>query len=308
MILMKKLAFAPIFLVFFIVLLYQFVPIAASSDFIFSLSLDTLVQFIVVSLFFTLSAFLFIVFATLAQNWKITLPISIAAAGLTLPFIGPSQAIILVASVLISLVITLVILNAALASYLTFQPGKVIGPSVKLLSTLLVLSFCIVYFLSMNQVIAKKGFQVPDSLIDTALKMSPVNLPQDETSTQTQLPNITPEQIALLKQNPDLLKQSGLDPKILDTLSQPQTTSNPQNLTQQLVKQAVKDQVQNIIKPYISYIPAFLAVLLFFTLQFFTSIINIFLSPLLSLTFLILEKTGYTHYQTEQREVKKLVV
>ncbi len=160
----------------------------------------------------------------------------------------------------------------------------------------------------MNQVIAKKGFQVPDSLIDTALKMSPVNRPQDETSTQTQLPNITPEQIALLKQNPDLLKQSGLDPKILDTLSQPQTTSNPQNLTQQLVKQAVKDQVQNIIKPFISFIPVVLAVLLFFTLQFFTSIINIFISPLLSLTFLILEKTGITHYEIEQREVKKLVI
>ncbi len=103
---------------------------------------------------------------------------------------------------------------------------------------------------------------MPDSLIDTALKMTPVNVPQ--------APN-----------NP-----IGTD----------------------LIKQTVKDQVQGFIKPYLNFIPAILAVLLFLTLQSLTSILNLLIYPLLWLTFLILEKTGFTKFEVEMRQVKKLVV
>jgi len=124
----------------------------------------------------------------------------------------------------------------------------------------------------------------------------------------TQLPAISQEQIDLLKQNPDLLRQSGLDPKILDTLSQPKAAQTPQSLTQNLVKQTVKDQIQNLIKPYQNFIPAGLTLLLFLTLQSLTSIINLLIYPLLWLAFFILEKTGFVKFETEQRPVKKLVV
>src|SRR3990172_10609958 len=116
------------------------------------------------------------------------------------------------------------------------------------------------------------------------------------------LPQIPPEQLDLLKKNPDLLKQYGLDPKLLDTLTAPQkSTAAPANLTNELIKQTVKDQVQNFIKPYLNFIPAGLAILLFFTFHAFISIANLLISPLLWLIFLILEKTGFTKFTVEQR-------
>lgn len=74
------------------------------------------------------------------------------------------------------------------------------------------------------------------------------------------------------------------------------------------LKQTVKDQVQNIIKPYQDFIPAILAVLLFFTLQSFIAVLSVILPPLLWLVFFILEKTNFIHYEIEMREAKKLVI
>ena len=291
MILFKKLAFAPLFLITFAVLLYQLIPLLKSYDLIFSPNVDTLTQLIIVSFLFTASAFLFVIFVTLAQNWKIALPVGVIAAAETLVFLDLSSALIFIVGILASISLIVVILDSTLGSYLNFQPGKVLGPSVKLLSMLLILSFCVVYFFAVTKIITQNGFEIPDSLIDTALKMSP--------ATSTQLPDIPPEQIELLRQNPQALKQSGLDPKMLDSLSLP---------ANELLKQEVKNQLQSLIKPYQNFVPLILTVLLFFMLQFFTSIINIFISPLLALLFLILEKTGYTRYEIEKREVKKLVV
>lgn len=108
--------------------------------------------------------------------------------------------------------------------------------------------------------VAQKDFQIPDSLIDTSLKLT-----QPESNSQI-------------------------------------------SLVQDTVKQAVKDQLQNLIKPYQSFIPAVLAILLFFTLQGLTSLINLLIYPLLWLTFYILEKVGFITFTVEQRPIKKLVV
>lgn len=49
----------------------------------------------------------------------------------------------------------------------------------------------------------------------------------------------------------------------------------PQDLTNNLLKQTINDQFQTFLKPYTSFIPAILALLLFFTLQSLMSLINI---------------------------------
>lgn len=155
--------------------------------------------------------------------------------------------------------------------------------------------------------IAQDGFQIPDSLIDATIQFTQPKTDQEEPFLpQLSIPQ---EQLDLLKQNPDLLKQSGLDPKILDTLNQPQKSSKaPQDLSNNLIKSAVKDQVQNFIKPYMDFIPAILAILLFFTLQSLTSIINLLISPILWITFYILEKSGFIKFTTEMRPVRKMVM
>lgn len=309
MVLIKKLIFALPFLIIFTALTYQITPMLASYDFIFSLSLKTLIDLILISLLFFFSSFLFILFTTIASDWKIILPVGILASAIPLVFTQSALNLIVAVVIFVSLLITNLLLDNSLKKYLTFQPGALLGPSIRNLSSLLIFSFCLIYFLSVNKIIAQNGFQIPDSLIDTSLKLAAPNLPTLSESPATPQLSIPPEQIELLKQNPDLLKQYGLDSKMLDSLTAPQkSTAAPKNLTYDLIKQTINDQVQNIIKPYQNFIPAGLAMLLFFTFQAFVSIANLLISPLLWLIFLILEKTGFTKFVVEQREVKKLVV
>ncbi|EKD85321.1 MAG: hypothetical protein ACD_38C00044G0002 [uncultured bacterium] len=310
MIMLKKLTFAPFFLIAFSLLIPQINSLLASYDFIFSLSANSLIQLIKIAFLISLACLFFSLFVTLASDLKIILPVIILSALLPLLFLNTSLAIILVVTITISLFLTYLSLQSTLKSYLTFQPAALLGPAVRHLSGFLILSFCLIYFFSSSKIIAQNGFQIPDSLIDTALKMTPLPAQNQSGQTeQTQLPAISSDQIKLLKNNPELLKQSGIDPKLLDSLSVPQEAIEaPADLIKDTIKQTVKDQVQNFIKPYASFIPAVLTVLLFITLQSITSFINLLIYPLIWLTFLILEKVGFTKFTTEMRPVKKLMV
>lgn len=263
----KKLIFAPLFLIVFALLIYQLNFLLVSYDLIFSLSTATLIQLITISVLFSTSCLSFVLFVTLASEWKIILPVGIIASAVPLIFIPSSLALIFAVAVLVSFLLTSLNLDSTLKSYLTFKPFALLGPSIRHLSTLLILSFCLIYFLSVSKAVAQNGFQIPDSLIDTALKMSP------------QAPSVQTEQVSLAP-----------------------------NLANDLIKKTVKDQVQNFIKPYMSFIPALLAVLLFLTFQSLVSLLNLFIYPLLWIIFLILEKTGFVKFELEQRPVKKLVV
>ncbi len=289
MILIKKLAFAPLIFISFLLLLYFFNPLLKSIDLIFSLDLSTFYQLIILSLLILLTSLSFVLFATLASDWKIVLPIIFLSAAFCFLFIEMRLAIILTVVIVISMILTLVNLEGKLKSYLTFDPNSLFSPSIKQLAGFLILGLSLIYYLSISSLIQQQGFQIPDSLIDTALKFTPQpNLPA------TQLPQIPPEQLELLKKNPEALRQYSIDPKMLDS--------------DNLLKQTVKDQLQNLIKPYQAFIPALLAVLLFFTLQSFTAVLSVLLSPLLWLIFLILQKSDFIHFETEMREVKKMVV
>lgn len=304
----KKLAFAPLFLIIFALFAYQFVPFLKSYDFVFSLSINTFIGLLILSFLISISCFLFVLFAALASDWKVVLPVSLLSALIPMLFMEPALGLVFTVAIFVSFLLTYLSLDSTLKSYLTFKPATLLGPAIRHLSGLVILTFCLVYFLSAGKMIAEKGFQIPDSLIDTALKMTPMNLTTEQEPAPAQLPALSPNQIDLLKKNPGLLAQSGLDPKILDTLNQSKSAQAPQNLTQDLIKQTVKDQIQNFIKPYQNFIPAGLALLLFLTLQSLTSIINLLIYPLLWLTFFILEKTEFIKFEVEQRSVKKLVV
>lgn len=305
--LLKKLIFALPFLIIFTVLIYQINPLLASYDFIFSFSLKTLTDLILISLLFFFSSFLFILFATLASDWKIILPVAILGSAVPLVFAQTALSLILAVAIFISLLITSLFLDSSLKKYLTFEAGVLLGPNIRNLSSLLVLAFCLIYFFSVTKIIAQNGFQIPDSLIDAAVKITSSatpNLPTEEAN----LSQIPADQLDFLKKNPDLLKQYGIDPKMLDTLSQPKSLNPTQTLVNDQSKKLIKETFQNFLKPYIGYIPAFLAILLFSILETQNFLLGLFTSLILGLTFLILEKTGFTKFVVEQREVKKLVV
>ena len=256
----KKLAFAPFFLISCFFLISQLSPVFKSADLIFSMSLPTLIQFIVIALLINLSGILYIIFAGLALDWKIVLPIGLAAAVLPFIFFDTAIGLVLGVGIFVILLLSFLSLDHTMKTYLTFQPASLFGPAIRHFAWMFILIIAVGYFLGISKVVSQNGFQIPDTLIDAALKFAP--LPQVE----------------------------GAD------------------LTNNLIKQTVKDQIQSFIKPYISFIPAILALLLFLTFQSLTSVINLLIYPLLWLIFLILEKTGFIKFTQEMRPVKKIVI
>ncbi|MDO8638223.1 MAG: hypothetical protein Q7R43_01515, partial [Candidatus Daviesbacteria bacterium] len=190
-----------------------------------------------------------------------------------------------------------------LKNYLAFKASSLLIPSIKTLSTLIILISSFVFYLFMASDLKVNGFKIPDSIIDPIINFTTQGSASDTLPTQNI--NIPADQLNLLKQNPDLLKQYGLDPKVLDQVS----NTNPQEISQNnLIKTAVNSQIQSLINPNLRIISGVLAITFFVSLNFLSSILVLILYPLISLIFWILEKTGFTNYQIEMREVKKLVV
>lgn len=264
----KKLFFAPLFLLLLTLTIYQIVPFLINKELLFSLDLSVGISLIILSLSIILTSLFFIVFATIASDWKIILPIcalSILPQAILIPFpLG------ILSGLFTSILLFLVYLNfdSVLRTYINFKPSNLLTPSVKSLSSLLTLALCLIYFLSMSALIKQEGFQIPNQLIEYASEFSP------EQSLNT----------------------SGTDSELV----------NPQ--AENLIKDAIKDQFQTMIDPYVSYLPTLLSILLFFTLKSIQSLLSVLVGPAVSLIFYILEKTGYITFTKEMREVKKMVV
>lgn len=307
MTLVKKLIFAPLFLIALTFLLYQLNPLLRSYDFIFAFSASTIIQLIILAALIFLTSLFFVLFASLAYDWKLILPTGILASILPMFFLKQPIGLILSVGALATLILTYLALENTLKTYLNFKPNSLFGPHIRRLSTFLILVISLTYFLSISKTVQETGFQIPDSLLERALK---ITAPSQESSQQpSSQPSLSKDQIELLKQNPDLLKQYGLDPEILDSLSQPQQRSKaPADLAQDTLKQAVKGQLDTIIKPYLAIIPGVLTILFFFILQSLVALLNLLIYPLLWGIFYILEKTGFVKFTVEQRPVKKIVI
>ncbi len=307
---LKRLAISPLIFLIFALLIYNIKPLFGTYDFIFSLSINTLIQSLSISALVVAISYFFCLFATIADDWKFITPVVFLTSMIPLIFLDISLGIVFAVASVVAFILTFASLNTKLKTYLSFEPNSLLSPSIKHLISFLILAISLSYFLSVNKTISEKSFQIPDSLIDASLKLAqPISSQTDQTETTQPQISIPQEQLDLLRKNPELLKQSGLDPKILDTLNQAgKTPTTPANLANDLIKQTIKDQIQNFIKPYIGFIPALLAVLLFFSLQFFTSLMNLLIYPLLWITFYLLEKTGFIKFTQEMRPVKKIVV
>ncbi len=300
----KKLVFAPIFLVFFGIFSYELAYTLSLPNLAFSFDMGILVQLLVLAFSAVLASLLLVVFAALAFDWRIVAPINLVAAILVLIFISSTPGLIAAVATFLILCAVYLMLERKLKSYLDFKPTTLFKPDVKSLARFLILISAVTYYLMISADIAKNGFQLPDSLIDSVIKLTP-GLNNSDLQSQ-QLPQIPQDQIDLLKKNPQLLKQYGLDAKALDQFSSTQNNSKPQQTSS--VKQLIKDQIQNMVKPYQGFIAPLLAILFYFSLTFFSSIFSLLISPLIWLIFLILEKTKFITFSEEQRTVKKMVV
>lgn len=308
MIYLKKLIFAPFFLVSFVFLLLQFKPILTSTEFIFALSPETFYSLLTISALILLSSFLYVLFCTIADDWMLTLPVLLFACSSAFLFFGFNTTIAFFVLTFMSFLVVFLNLSMQLKNYVDFKPGSLFSSSVKYASTILIFALSVTYFLSITPIIQKQGFQIPDSLIDAAIKLTPMPSDSknpkntggnsDSSINQLQIPQ---EQLDLLKKNPELLKQYNIDPKILDTVGVSDLTGN-------FVKQALKDQFDNMIKPYLSFIPIILSVTLFITFQSLVSLLGIVVPAFFWIIFFILEKIKFISFTEEMRPVKKMVV
>lgn len=267
MTILKKLSFAPFFLICLTILLAQLSSILKSDSSLFSLDFSVFIQFLILVLLLNVSAFFFVLLAAFSADFKFIVPTAFLSSLLPFLFVPIPDALFLSTGIFISQIITFAFLKNSLKSYLTFNPNSVFGPSIRYLTTFLIITICAVYFISTHAQISQKGFQIPDSLLDTSL---------DLTSG---------------------FEQTGLDQSVLDNFNQPK----------EFTKQLVKDQSEKFLQPYVGIIAPLLSLFFFLTLQSLSSIVNFFMHPLLWITFYILEKTGFVTFTEEARPVKKMV-
>ncbi|MBI2011234.1 hypothetical protein HYS91_00550 [Candidatus Daviesbacteria bacterium] len=293
----KKLAFAPIFLIFLALFFYLLNPLLKSTDLLFLTDLSNLTQILFLVLTLVLTSLFFAVFASLASDLKIVLAIGAIASSLSIILLPLPINFLIAVLIFASIFLSYYLLSQKLKSYLTFQPTLLISPTAKHFAATLIILSSLAYFLSVNQEIKQNGFKIPDSLLETALKF----IPQPQES-DLNLPTINSNQLDLLRENSNLLEQLGLGSGVLDSL--PSKTDS----TQDLIKQTINSQIQSLIKPYLDWIPLILALLFFITLQSIFFIFSFLISPLIWLTFYLLEKTGYIRFEIEMREAKKMMV
>lgn len=198
-----------------------------------------------------------------------------------------------------------------LATYLTFQPAKLLVASVKNLFRVFILLVSICYFFSIKQIFTATGFQIPNEILDPLISNV---IPQTSNLNLPAAPQLTipPEQIDILKQNPQLLKQYGVDPALLhsvnDQVNVKQTTPTKSASPSDLIKASVNDQLQSLAKPYLTPLAILFAFLFFTSANFIGSILFLSIPFLFWLIFYILEKTGFIKFMVEMREVRKMVV
>ncbi|OGE25425.1 hypothetical protein A3C32_00155 [Candidatus Daviesbacteria bacterium RIFCSPHIGHO2_02_FULL_41_14] len=289
----KKIFFIIPALVFFLLFFWSIQNFITDPYLLFSLNFSNFIKLIWVLGFLILGSTCYIIFATLANDWKFILP-AVILLGLTALFVLTAPANYLATvCLIISLLVSFVLLSPKLTSYLTFQPTELLAPLVKLLIALVILTSSLAYYQLTTLHLKSQGFKLPDSLIDQALQLAP------QTSSES-------EQTQLLRQNPEMLKQYGLDPKVLDQLDKPTASQTNRNPGTNLMKTALQSQIDSLINPYKDFIPLALTGLFFLSLNSLSSLLSLLVSPLLWLTFLILEKTGYTKFTIEKRDVKKL--
>lgn len=316
--LVKKLAFAPLFLILIAILSIQINPILKDYSLIFSLSEKTLFQFGWIVLLVMLTSFTFIVFCSLSQDFKMIGPVSLIGSLMPLFLVSISYSYIISLGFLVSFSLVGLILINKLKSYLNFQPTVLFSSPIKNLTSILIVVISLTYYFSISEVIYDKGFEIPDTLIESVMPFinSSLNTNQFIKGERylAQIPQLTPENIEYLKAHPELLKQYNVDPKVLDSLSsQAKGTGSKVGassipLTNLITKDLIKNQVNQMVKPFEKWVPLILATLFFSLLMSFNWIISFLVAPFLYLTFKALEKSGYVHFEKEMREVKKMVV
>lgn len=304
----KRLAFFLPFFLSFLGFAFYLRPFLQDPTSILSLEKTVLIQLSVLLVFLLSVSFFFTIFALLAYDWRIILPVCTITSYVPLIFSVTPENFIFVSGSLLTFGMMYASVYQTIKTYLAFQPTKLFIPLIKHTATLLLLVSSLTFFLSSQAEIQKDGFHLPPSLIDLSLKLLPNQggfLSSGQQKEKKPMSTLSQDQIKALRENPQLLSQFGLNPSMLDNL----TNTKQQTLSMQtLMKSTIESQLQNYIKPYVQFVPMILAVIFFLTVQSLLAVFELLLTPVVWSLFWFLEAVGFITFTLETREVKKLVI
>lgn len=320
----KKLVFAPLFLSLVLILIYLFKLVLGKYIEVFLGTWGGLYELGLISLIIILASLSYCLYITFTQDVKYYLGLAIIGSLIPFIFLSPPLALVTAIGFFISLSVTYFNLMSGLKTYVNFQPAAILSFPVKTLNTFLVLSLSLVFYFHSNSIIATQGFKIPDPVLDWAIDLSlQGNVPVRGEVYLAQAATLSPEQLNLLKQNPQLLEQFGLSQNDVDNFLQNTAPQSIQSINQNAgrtvsslpgmnLKDTVKTQITNsldqLIKPYLFAIPILLAFLFYSICSFALWIFSVFLSPAILLVFYVLEKTDFIKFANETRIVKKIII
>ncbi len=242
---------------------------------LFALNAGMLPRFALTSVALAAAGLSFSIFVTLAGRWAIIVPvlgIASTTAFITLPL--PNSAILALGMLTVSVGIAF-LLQRSLQTYLTFNPISLLAPPARRWITSILIVTSVAFWISTNHIVNTAGFTIPDTILDQTLSL----LPAPTKSSSIEQPSAKSDSAS----------------------AEPAETRG-------MVRQLVKEQINQLLKPYLPWIPLVLALLFFVTLQSLTSLFAMLLPPLLLSLFWAMEKLGFTSYVVETRQVRKLVV
>lgn len=323
----KKITFIPLAAILWIGILFSYQSILNQYLDVFFRPYGGLVEFTILAAFILGFSISYSLFVTFTQSLKYTLPF-IFLISLT-PFIFFNSNLSLVLMIGFLIISTLAFFNfqTNLKTYINFKPNEILNTPIRILNTLTVFSLSFGFYFHTNTIIQTQGFKLPEPLIDWAIDIS---LKQNNPTVLgekylAQIPMLTPEQLQLLKRNPQILESYGLSPDDLDqyiqgspsdepvSSNQKAVTLNPGSLIPQanlrdIIKAQISDSLESIIKPYLFAIPMVLAFMFYSLTSLILWLLSFFIAPLLTSIFYLLEKSGFIKFVTEMREVKKIVI
>jgi hypothetical protein len=333
----KKLLFGGIFLILFTGLHFFLFPLLTSYEWIFGLNQSSFNQIIQLSLLLIFSSMSLVIFFFLVNHRLLGVGLAVLGALIPVAFSFNSTGFLLCGLYLLTFITSYFLVENTSRHYISFSAPTLLIPHIKTLATLILIIICIGYYLTINLVIKEKGFSIPEAIIPDSVIENLINQQMDSMTIKgdkyiAQLPQLTAEQLQILKQNPDLLRQYGVDPAILDQYDQqtapigsvsstPRSTPNSKAIqvptstatspTVAVVKKMALAPVNDLIKDYQFLVAPILALLLFSAFSFvffFFFLFNFISGGIIKIIFYILEKTGFIHFQKEMREVQKLVI
>lgn len=187
--------------------------------------------------------------------------------------------------------------------YINFKVGKIFKPALKLLNTLTFLLFCVGFFFPYRASIEQQGFRAPELLIDRVVTLAgrtTIDMVIGQIAQSSKLP----DKEAVFVEIPEELGEAGL----IDTLEKefgikidrvPKSSADLLSIIKPSLEQKIRAQIEETLTPLTPFIPAIISFLLFLTLLPLATVAAIFITPLLSLAFFVLETLEITTTETK---------